>query len=152
MSFDTDAFLNSAITGSNSTKVIPCPQGEFLGLADKVSARQVQSKDGTETRIVLEINWLIEDDGARQATGREQVSVKQGIFLDLDPQGGLDMGEGKNVGLGRLREALGLNDPSAPFSFNMIPGRMAKLQITHRDDPKDADNKFADVRAVTAAA
>lgn len=150
MSFDADSFLNSSISGSNSTKVIPCPQGEFPAVIEKVGARQVQSKDGTETRIVLEVSWLVEDDGAKQATGREQVTVKQGLFLDLLPDGGLDMAEGKNVGLGRLREALGLNDPSAEFSFNMLPGRMAKIAVTHRDDPKDAENKFADVRAVVA--
>lgn len=150
MSFDADSFLNSSVSGSNSTKVIPCPQGEFPAVIEKVGARQVQSKDGSETRIVLEVSWLVEDDGAKQATGREQVTVKQGLFLDLLPNGGLDMAEGKNVGLGRLREALGLNSPSEAFSFNMLPGRMAKIAVTHRDDPKDAENKFADVRAVVA--
>jgi hypothetical protein len=151
MSFDADTFLNAAVTGSNSTKVIPCPQGEFFSVIEKIGARQVQSKDGSETRVVLEVTWLVEDDGAKAATGRDSVSVKQGIFLDLDPNGGIDTAEGKNVGLGRLREALGLNDPSAEFSFNMLPGRAAKIQVTHRDDPKDAENKFADVRSVAAA-
>lgn len=150
MTFDADSFLNSSVSGSNSTKIIPCPQGEYHAVIEKIGARQVQSKDGTETRIVLEVNWLVEDEGAKAATGREQVSVKQGLFLDLLPDGGLDMSEGKNVGLGRLREALGLNSPSEQFSFNMLPGRMAKIAVVHRDDPKDAENKFADVRAVVA--
>lgn len=151
MSFDADSFLNAAVSGSNSTKIIPCPQGEFMAVIEKLNARQVQSSDGTQTRVVLDVSWLVEDDGAKQATGREQVTVKQGIFLDLDPQGGVDMGEGKNVQLGRLREALGLNDPSQPFSFNMLPGRVAKILVGHRADPKDAENIFADVKAVTTA-
>lgn len=150
MSFDADSFLNSAISGSNSTKIIPCPQGEFFAVIEKLAARQTQSTDGTQTRVILDVIWLVEDDGARQATGREQVQVKQGIFLDLDAQGGVDMSEGKNVQLGRLREALGLNGGEA-FSFNMLPGRTAKILVSHRPDPKDAENVFADVKAVTAA-
>lgn len=150
MTFDADSFLSSSISGSNSTKVIPCPQGEFPAVIEKIGARQVQSKDGTETRIVLEVTWIVEDEAAKQVTGRDSVSVKQGIFLDTLPDGGLDMGEGKNVGLGRLREALGLNSQDEAFSFQMLPGRQAKIAVTHRDDPKDPENKFADVRAVTA--
>lgn len=151
MSFDADSFLNAAVSGSNSTKIIPCPQGEFFAVIEKIGARQGQSKDGTSTFVSLDVTWLIEDDGARQACGREQVQVRQSLFLDLDPQGGVDMSEGKNVGLGRLREALGLNGNGEAFSFNMLPGRTAKVQVTHRDDPKDPENKFADVRSVVAA-
>ena len=150
MSFDADTFLSSSVAGSNSTKVIPCPPGEFFAVIEKIGARQVQSKDGSETRVVLEVSWLVEDDGAKAATGRDSVSVKQGIFLDLDALGGVDTKEGTNVSLGRLRAALGLNDPSEPFSFQMLPGRTAKIQVTHRDDPKDPENKFADVRSVVA--
>lgn len=149
--FDADSFLNSAVSGSNSTKIIPCPQGEFFAVIDKLAARQTQSQDGTQTRVILDVSWLVEDDGARQATGREQVNVKQGIFLDLDSSGGVDMSEGKNVQLGRLREALGLNTPGEAFTFNMLPGRTAKILVSHRPDPKDAENVFADVKAVTAA-
>jgi hypothetical protein len=150
MSFDADSFLNAAMSGSNSTKIIPCPQGEYFAVIEKLAARQTQSQDGTQTRVILDVIWLVEDDGAKQATGREQVQVKQGIFLDLDAQGGVDMSEGKNVQLGRLREALGLNGSEA-FSFNMLPGRAAKILVSHRPDPKDAENIFADVKAVTSA-
>jgi hypothetical protein len=41
------------------------------------------------------------------------------------------MGKGKNVGLGKLREALGLNTPGEPFSFSMITGRLAKGFVQH---------------------
>jgi hypothetical protein len=71
-------------------------------------------------------------------------------MLDLDPNGGLDMAEGKNVGLGRLREALGLNDPTESFSFNMLPGRMAKVRVGHREDSRDPEIKYAEVQAVVA--
>lgn len=50
MSFDADSFLQSSVTESNDTKIIPCPVGEFQGIIDKVAANQWQSKDGTTRR------------------------------------------------------------------------------------------------------
>jgi hypothetical protein len=146
--FDADAFLGSVVTGSNSTKVIPCPVGEFPGVIDKIAARQWQSKDGTKTGVALDVTWSVEDDAAKQETGRENVTVRQGLMLDLDANGGLDMSEGKNVGLGRLRAACGLNE--GEFSFNHLPGRMAKIKVSHRPDERDPEIVYAQVDAVAA--
>lgn len=133
MSFDADSFLNASIQGSNSTKTIPVPIGDYQGVLEKVEPRQWQSQDGLKTGISLDVTWLIEDQGVKDFLGRDTVSCRQGIMLDIDPNtGGLDMAPGKNVGLGRLREAVGLNDPSKPFSFHELPGRMAKVSVKHR--------------------
>lgn len=148
--FDADSFLNSAVTGSNSTKVIPCPIGEYPAVIDKIAARQWQSKDGQQTGVALDVTWSVEDDGARAATSRENVQVRQGVMLDLAADGSLDMGESKNVGLGRLREAVGLNDPSVEFSFNQLPGQMAKVKVGHRPDQRDPEIIYAQVDAVVA--
>lgn len=144
--FDPNSFLDAAITSSNDTKVIPCPVGEFMGTIDKVVPRQWQSKDGSQTGIALDVMWNIEDSGVKELLGREQVIVKQGIMLDTTPQGGLDMSQGRNVGLGRLREAVGKNNDGESFSFAMLPGLSAKVSITHRFYN---DDTFADVKAVT---
>lgn len=148
--FDADSFLNSAVTGSNSTKVVPCPIGEFPAVIDKIAARQWQSKDGTKTGVALDVTWAIEDDEAKSATGRDVVTARQGVMLDLAPDGSIDMAEGKNVGLGRLRAAVGLNDPSVEFSFNQLPGRMAKAKVSHRPDANDSEIVYAQVDAVTS--
>jgi hypothetical protein len=147
--FDTDSFLNSAVTGANSTKVVPCPIGEFPAVIDKIAARQWQSKDGTKTGVALDVTWAIEDDEAKAATGRDVVTARQGVMLDLAPDGSIDMADGKNVGLGRLRAAVGLNDPSVEFSFNQLPGRMAKAKVSHRPDANDPEIVYAQVDAVT---
>lgn len=148
MSFDADSFIQSSVTESNDTKLIPCPIGEFQGIIDKVSARQWQSKDGSTTGVALDVIWLVEDAGAKAITGRENLTVKQGVMLDTNPQGGLDMGQGKNIGLGRLREAVGKNAPGEPFSFAMLPGLMAKISVTHRPNEKDPESPFAEVKMV----
>jgi hypothetical protein len=148
--FDADSFLNSVVTGANATKVVPCPVGEFPGVIDKIAARQWQSADGTKTGVALDVTWSVEDDEAKAVTGRDVVSCRQGIMLDLTPDGAVDMAEGKNVGLGRLRAAVGLNDPSVEFSFNQLPGRMGKIKVGHRPDNRDPEIIYAQVDAVTS--
>ena len=145
MSFDPDQFLNAAVTGSNSTKVIPVPIGSYQGVIEKVAPRQWQSRDGSQTGISLDVFWLVEDQGVKEHLGRDTVVCKQGIMLDTTPQGGLDMAPGKNVGLGRLREAIGQNDASQPFSFHNLPGQTAKIDVKHRIDGEDT---YAEVKSV----
>ena len=145
MSFDAQSFLDATVSSSNSTRVIPVPLGEYMGIIDKVSPRQWQSKDGTQSGIALDIIWLVEDAGVKQALGRDTVTVKQGIMLDLNTSGGLDLSDGKNIGLGRLREAVGKNEEGQPFAFSMLPGLSAKISVTHRVNGEDT---FAEVKAV----
>lgn len=148
--FSPDQFLDMPIEGSNDTKVVPVPIGEYTAIADDVKVRQWQAKDDpSKSGLALDITWIIDDAGLRDLLGREKVTCKQGIMLDLTESGGIDMGKGRNIGLGRLREALGLNDPGQPFAFSMIPGRMAKVSIKHRVHEEDV---FAEVKGVAKLA
>lgn len=148
MAFDVQAFLDQTVEGTNDTKKVPCPAGDFTGIVDKVAARSWQAKDDpTKSGMTLDVSWIIEDESAKSVTGRDKVVVRQGIMLDLTDEGKLDMGKGKNIGLGRLREALGLNN-GGPFSFAMMVGRMAKVSVSHRmgetsDDIYDEIKKVA---------
>lgn len=146
--FNPDIFLQSTTSEANDTKKIPCPVGEYVAIAEKVTARPWQSKDGLQSGLALDIIWAIDDPQAKEVTGRDNVQVKQGIMLDLLENGGLDMGKGKNVGLGRLREACGLNTPGQPFSPMMIQGRAAKVFVTHRADGEDIYDEIKKVAAM----
>ena len=149
MSFDADAFLASSVTEANSTQLIPCPIGEYPAIISKLAPRQWASQDGTQTNTVLDVFWLIEDAGAKASCGREDVTVKQTVFLDISTAtGGLDMSAGRNVPLGRLREAVGKNAPGEPFSFAMLPGLMAKVSVNHRPDKDDPSIMYAEVKMV----
>lgn len=145
MSFDAQSFLDATITSASDTKITPVPVGEYMGIIDKVQPRQWQSKDGSQSGIALDVIWLVEDAGVKQLLGRETVTCKQGIMLDLTNQGGLDLSKGKNVGLGRLREAVGKNEEGQPFAFSMLPGLSAKIAVTHRIAN---DDTFAEVKNV----
>ena len=85
--FDAQSFLDATVSTSNDTRVIPVPVGEYLGIVDKVTPRQWQSKDGTQSGIAMDILWLVEDAAVKQALGRETIIVKQaslakGIIID----------------------------------------------------------------------
>ena len=145
MSFDAQSFLDASVSGTNDTKLIPVPIGEYQAFIDSVEPRPWQSKDGTKSGIALDILWSIEDQDVKSFLGRESVKVKQGVMLDLTDSGKLDMSKGKNIGLGRLREAVGHNEAGRPFSFNMLPGSGAKVSVSHRIVNDDV---FAEIKGV----
>lgn len=129
--FDADAFLSATFDVANSTARINIPEDEYTAVIDDVKLEGGTSQTGRPW-MRLDIKWAIDSDKAREVTGIPQPSVRQGIMLDLAEHGGLDMGKGRNVGLGRLRQAVGLNEPGKPFSFMMLKGRVAKVRVSHR--------------------
>lgn len=146
MAFDPNVLLDLTVDTANDTKVIPCPEGEFQGQIDSVKPRTWQSKDGTTSGVTLDVTWEILDEGVKETCDREKVTVRQGIMLDMKADGALDMGKGKNVGLGRLREALNMNTPGVPFSFRNLVGQVAVVSVTHRAG--DGDDIFPEIRSV----
>jgi hypothetical protein len=144
--FSPETFLDMQITESNDTKVIPVPVGEYIAVVKEVKVRPWQSKkDPSVAGIALDLIWSLDDAGVKQLLGRDEINTKQGVMLDMTEAGGLDVGKGRNISLGRLREAVGLNTPGQPFSFGMLTGRVAKVKIEHR---VDGDAIYAEVKGV----
>jgi len=146
--FDPTTFLNQTVEGQLDTKTVPCPAGEYLALADKVDVKTWASKDGSSSGLKLEIIWDIQDENVKKLLDRDTVKVKQDQMLDLTETGQLDMGKGKNIGLGRIREALDMNKPGEPFAFSMIAGRMAKVLVSHR---AVNDDLFPEIKKIASA-
>ena len=142
--FNPDTFLNTEITESNATAYIPVPEGEFIG-----SIKNLKPRVLTDGRAVLDLNWTIDNDTAREATGMAEPSVRQTIWLDLSENGGLDFGKGKNIGLGRLRDALGQNETGKPWQPGMLVGGVAKVKVAHSIDKRDGETIQAQVSSVT---
>jgi hypothetical protein len=139
MSFDPNTFLNTTYEEANDTKVMPCPAGEYLAIADKVDINTWSKRDGSASGIKADIVWEIQDENVKALLSRSKVTSRQTVMLDTTDTGALDLGKGRNIGLGRLREALGLNTPGEPFSFGMIQGRVATVVVSHRsgENPED---------------
>lgn len=144
--FNPDQFLDMQITASHDTKLVPIPVGEYVAVVKEVKVVPWQSKaDPSKAGLKLSVTWDIDDSSVKEFLGRDVVTARQDIMLDLTEAGGIDIGKGKNVGLGRLREALNLNTPGQPFSFNMIAGRPAKVAISQR---VDGENIYSEVKGV----
>lgn len=141
MSFDADTFLQSQITDALDTKRIPVPVGEYTASIKSVGGREGKSKKG-DTFTMMSIVWEVDDPTGEvaKATGRDKsITTTQDIFLDLNPSGGIATGTGKNIGLGRLREAVGQNTKGEPWSPTMLIGAVAKIKVDHRPDSNDPE-------------
>lgn len=150
--FNAEMFLQTTTTAQLSTSLIPWPPGEYRAVISKIGARIVTQKDGQE-RPVLDITWETDDPYVVKATGLDKPTARQTIWLDTTESGAIDFGKGKNIGLGRLREALGQNRDGRDWSFNHLKSGVALIKTDVREDenstsvPKD---KYTDVQKVAA--
>jgi len=149
--FDPEQFMNVTIEGSNDTKRPVVPAGEYRCQVFKLNPRSGTIEKGERAgkhwcsyNVVLEVL----DEAVKQELEQERVFVNYNVFLDLDDNNQLDMGRGKNVALGKLREAVNQNDPSSPWSFAMLLGQTLKANVTVGVNPKTGD----EMNNVTAVA
>lgn len=150
--FDADSFMNETTEGEMSTEYINVPENEYDAYIGKVTPRQFPRKDQSGVVTVLDVFWEINDPSLEEVTGRDKNTVKQTLFLDMKDDGSMDLSSGKNIGLGKLREALGQNDSGRPWSPAMLNGAAAIIRVTHRAYDKDGEQKFAaEVSAVRSA-
>lgn len=142
--FDPNLFLQTQSTEANDTRLIPVPEGEFSGMIKDLTPRT--TSNGSP---LIDINWSLEDPAITAATGLQTATVRQTIWLDLTESGGLDFSKGKNVSLGRLREAVGQNQAGKPWSPSNLIGAVARVKVTHSFDKNDSSIVYANVGAVT---
>jgi len=142
--FNPDLFLQAESSEALSTVLTPVPEGEFPGVIKSITPRVVGEK-GTP---VLDVVWTLDSPEVKAATGIDNSQVRQSLWLDVTDSGGLDFSKGKNVSLGRLREALGQNKAGKPWSPNMLIGGSAKVKVVHTFDKNDSSIIYANVNSV----
>lgn len=149
MSFNVESFLNQTVTEANSTKLDPIPEGEYLAIVSKINVRQFNGKkDPSKSYVSLDLTWDIDDGALKERLQRDKITVRQSLMLDLSDSGSLDTSKGRNVALGRLREALGLNNPGQPFAFSMLEGKVGRVSVASRVDPDDSIKIYDEVKGV----
>ena len=129
--FDPASFLDATTTEASSTQTIPVPVGEYNAVIKEVKSRTWSSRDGTKSGLALDITYDIDDAAVKQLLERPTVTVRQSIMLDITEQGTLDNGKGKNVQLGRLREAVGQNTAGQPWAPRMLEGQPLRVAVAH---------------------
>jgi len=153
MPFDADKFLNQTINDSMSTITIPCPEGEYKAFVDD-GEKAITFREGGLDRNGNELSpqcvvlfAIMGDQLPNQVLKRDKVMVPMSIWLDVKNDA-LDLTEGKNVGLGRLRKALDQNDGA--WSPMMMKGRgPVMVKVTQRSDKNEPTQKYAEVSRVS---
>lgn len=135
--FDPNTFMNTTITEANSTTYTPVPEGEWVAVIKEVKPRAAKEA------AILDILWAVDDPSVVEVTGMKTPIVRQSIFLDMTDAGGLDIGKGKNIGLGKLREAVDQNQKGRQWQPGNLVGQVAKIKVAHRvyEDAIQADVK-----------
>ena len=152
--FNPDQFLQASYTEQTDTHALVCPEGDWRGQVSKLAVRTNKGKDGTDFTS-LDVIWEVIDDEARRLAGAEgttKLFCRQGSIIDLIDAGGskvFDFGKGKNVMIGRLREAFHQNQSGKPWAPNMLVGQIGVIKVKHRANPDDPEAPFADVKGVT---
>ena len=142
--FNPDVFLNTEANEANSTQYTPVPEGEHPAAIKAIKPRVLN--DG---RAVLDVTWTVTDEESQNETGMAEPSVRQTLWLDITESGGLDFGKGRNVGLGKLRDALGQNVSGKPWAPGMLVGGAATVKVAHSIDKRDGVTIQAEVKAVS---
>lgn len=143
--FNPETFLNQTTDTSFETRRTPVPENEYIAVVDDIKFRSAKES------IILDVFWLIDDAALAAKMGLPKVTVRQSIFLDITSDGRFETGPNKNIGLGRLREALGQNTGAwAPMQLK--GAGPVKLVVINRPDDKDATIIYDDVKAITKLA
>ena len=133
MGLNTETFLNTAVENEMETELLPVPEGEYRAVVAKIDLRSFDIKRGDragQTGYALDLTWEIQDDQVKEDIGRVP-KPRQSIMLDIQGDT-LAEGKGKNVGLGRVRAALDMNDASQPWTPSMLVGAVANVEVKHR--------------------
>lgn len=152
MSFNPEDLLHTEAGGANSTKAIPVPVGEFLSQCGKPSVRQNTIKKGPnagEMLTFLDVPLVIQDEDVKEETKRDKPQVRWSTILTLDENNQISTEEGDNIQLGRLREAIGMNDDPS-FTLAAIEGQMVMARVSQRPDDDDPETIYNDVKGVRA--
>lgn len=153
-SFSVEQFQNAQFEGAGDTRRVRIEPKEYVAQiqgpwGEKSKLRVEQGKDGA-SHLIADFVWQPDDPEQQQRLGIDKLpTIRQSVFLDLTPNGGLDMGPMKNGDLNRLREALGMNADGQRWSFPDFIGKVAKIKVTHRPNKDDPDNPYMNVSAVT---
>jgi len=143
--FSPEELMDMTAEGGMETQFVPVPVGEWDAYIEKIETRSGTSEKGNDWTM-LDVFWTITAGEVIQETEQDEPKVRQSIFLDFDDNGRLAMGKNKNIGLGRLRDALGQNGPG-PWKFSDLVGGSAIVRVEHREYNGAV---FSEVKAVSA--
>jgi hypothetical protein len=149
--FDVGAFAQSSFEGEGDTRRLQIEPKEYNALIVGPWSEKTKLRPTDKGQLIFDVVWQPEDPEQATKLGVEKLpTVRQSIFLDLTPAGGLDMGPFKNAELNKLRALYGLNKAGVKWTFQDFIGKPGKIKVEQRPNEKDPQNPFTNVTAVTA--
>lgn len=147
--FDPVAFLSAQQTEVNEKRSL-VPAGWYTAFIGGIKPENV--KNGTygkgdrigqpwlQIRVPLRLQ-LAGVPNVPAELGAEFI-VTDGVFIDLTAAGAVDNGKGKNNRQRIYREAVRMNQPGQPFSWQAMEGRPVKVEVVHKilDDGRIVEN------------
>lgn len=150
--FDPVALMNQN-TEANATKRTPLPTGETTAQIVKMDIAEgtsgPKSKHPGTPWARLDLQMEITDPEYLKQVGdgtRDKAIIFHGIMLDMK-DGAIATGADRNVVLGRLREAAGVNGQP----LNALMGQWVRLQIGHKphfENPQDIQHEITAITAL----
>jgi hypothetical protein len=155
--FDPDTFMQQTVDEPMATEFRICPQGEYQAMIDDFDSKafthvEWQDKQTGEQKSAPQFScpFVIQDEKVKAELGREKLVVPAKMFLDINAAGGLDFGPDRNVRLGQIREATGQNVKGPWSIMNLRGAGPVMVKVTHRQDKRNPERKFAEVTRVVA--
>lgn len=163
--FDVAEFMQSTITEALDTTRTPVTPGDYTAQinsdekAISVDKGTIGKGDraGQEWASFVCYMTIPDPSGSiKAATGRDPVVIRHSVFLDLTPDGKLDLSTGKNIDFAKLFAAAGWPTDAkgkltSGFSANWLRGKALKVTIVNEPNPKDPSVIFERVSKVTKA-
>lgn len=155
MDFNPDQFLQQTVDGPLATSVEQINPGEYRAMTGEINAKSFTNikwndKQTGEERngVILSVPFIVQSPEEEARLGRTPRADMR-MFLDLTDAGGIDSGTGKNVSLGRLRDALGQNEMTGWTFASLSNQGPVMVLVEHEADKKDPEKKYARVTKVT---
>lgn len=148
--FNPDTFLQTNYADATSTATVLLPKDDYVGVIKDLVPRQVQgTKDPSKYYLFLDFQVEIGTPGAlKEELGRDISRIRDSISIELlEGSNAIDMGKGKNVKLGRLRDAAGQNISGEAWNPSMLNGAAVKVSVIQEPSDKDPTIKYNRISA-----
>ncbi len=141
MDFDPSAYLDAPLNKPLERRP-PVPNTQdYVSIIQSVDARTWQSKDKYDevtgqlkSGLVFDVVHQIDLPEAVQAiVGIKQLTLKDGIMVDLTRDGAIDESIGKNNRLRQYREALDMNKPGEVFRPRQMVSKLVKVRLRYEE-------------------
>lgn len=128
--FDINQFLGITYEDAFQTERALIPEGEYQAFIKSFDV-QVGTRPGS---LLARVRWEIPDEELAKELNRSELFIDDMLFLDVDPSDPniLLYGVNQNLKLGRIRKALGQNNPGQPWNFGMLENGASVIKIEWR--------------------